>query len=284
MLKLNDLVYQQSGRSVINEMYSDTKGKADLWDDVLYTHPAIFMLEYSLAKVLMENGIEPDLLLGVSLGEFTAIALAGVVSLEETLECLLKQAELLKNNCRMGRMAAIISKPDLYAESPTLFQNSDLAGINFPNHFVISGEYEKLLRVEDYLKTKKILFQTLPVRYGFHSANIDPIANPFKKSLQSFKFRRPEIPIISSLLNKRVLEITPDYLWEVIRQPVYFQKTILELEKINPSHYLDLGPSGTLANFVKNNLSKDSLSQMYDILTPFGQGLQKFEKVRSVFR
>ena len=68
MIRLDDIPRHVSGKSVIEVLYSDVYGKGDRFDRTLLTHPAIFMVEYSLAETLVEAGVRPDMVLGVSLG------------------------------------------------------------------------------------------------------------------------------------------------------------------------------------------------------------------------
>jgi bacillaene synthase trans-acting acyltransferase len=283
MSKLNDVVYQKVGVSIIDEVYNEAKSKSDNFDRLLYTHPAIFMVEYSLARVLIESGVEPDYVLGTSLGEYTSAAVAGVLPVEETLEIILMQAQLIESHCQIGSMIAVIDNFNLYHQSSTISLHSNLAAINYSSHFIIAGESVKLLRIEEHLKTKDLVFQALPVRYGFHSSNIDPIENEYKMFLSKFLFKKPNIPVISCLLSGCVTNFSANYFWNITRQPICFQKTINKLEEQGQLKYIDLGPSGTLANFVRKNLSKDSFSQAYDVLNPFGQDVKKLEKIKESF-
>ncbi len=283
MLKLNGIIYQNTGLSIIDEIYNDNKSNADKFDQLPYSHPAIFMVEYSLARELIESGVEPDCVLGASLGEFTAAAVAGVISVETALELILKQVELVENYCRAGSMIAIIHDPGLYHQSPLLALNSELVAVNYHSHFVISGERERLLNIENHLKTGGILFQALPVRYGFHSADIDPIASEYQSFLRHYRYQKPEIPIISSLLGGPATEIDAAHFWDVIRKPICFQTTCLELEKNSCYNYIDVGPSGTLANFTKQILPRDTMSQCYSIMTPFHQDLKNLAVIQQLF-
>lgn len=69
----------------------------------------------------------------------------------------------------------------------------------------------------------------------------------------------------------------PRFFWDVIRKPIRFQETV---QKICDTHfnYIDLGPAGTLANFIKYNLSQASGAQIFDILTPFNQEIKKLTR------
>lgn len=283
MSKINSMIQQNTGICIIEEMYNSAINKSTIFDKLLYTHLAIFMVEYSLARVLMESEVTPDYLLGASLGEFTAAAVAGVMSLEEVLECLFCQSKLIENSCQKGSMIAIVDNPELYRQTPTIYCQSELAAINYSSHFIVSGDSDKLVTVEEYLKNKEILFQTLPIRYGFHSANIEPIEGEYKKKLAKISYNKPEMPVISCLLTGSIGNISPEHFWNVIRRPINFQKTIQKLEEDEQFHYIDLGPSGTLANFVKRNLSADSMSEVYDVLTPFGQDVKKLQKIQARF-
>jgi bacillaene synthase trans-acting acyltransferase len=280
MNKLDRMVYQNTGLSIIDEIYHEKRTKADKLDQIFYTHPAIFMVEYALTQVLMESGIEPDFVLGASLGEFTSAVVAGAISVEEALECLLKQVELLKSYCRLGFMIAILGSPDIYHQYSAIYLHSELAAFNYSSHFVISGDSEKLPDIENQLKRLELIFQILPVQYGFHSTNIEPAGSEFKKLFGQLSMKKLHIPMISSLYGRRITGLDAGYFWEVARQPIHFQKTILELEKDFQFNYIDLGPSGTLASFVKNNVSGDSLSKVYDIMTPFGQSMKRIEQLK----
>jgi bacillaene synthase trans-acting acyltransferase len=283
MLQLDNIVDQQIGISIVDQIYNPEKSKATDFDCLLYTHPAIFMVEYSLARLLMESGLEPDYVLGASLGEFTCMALTGVLSLGETLQCLLQQAKLLERYCERGRMTAVVHNTELYEQLAMMSCSAELAGVNYSSHFIISGKYETIVAIEGQLKEKDILFQSLPVRYGFHSPCVDVIEEQYKSFLHELSFREAKIPIISCALNDCIKQVSPESIWDIIRKPINFQQTILKLEQEKQCSYIDVGPSGTLANFVKKNLSSCSLSQVYDILSPFGNDIRRVEKVKTSF-
>lgn len=280
MCILDNMVYQNVGISVVNEIYNEKKTSADQFNDTFYTHLAIFMVEYALARVLIENGLEPDCLLGASLGEFTSAAVSGVLTVEETLECLLKQAELLKCYCKPGGMIAVIDNVELYKQISIISQQIELAAINYSSHFVISGDSEQLSKVINFLKTKNTFFQILPVMYGFHSSNIDSIQNKYTEFLNKISFKKSSIPVLSCFLGGRVTEFSSNHFWNVIRQPIHFEKTILTMEAYYQFNYIDVGPAGTLLNFVKKNLKTESLSKFYDILTPYQKDSLKLKKLR----
>lgn len=279
MLRLDKIVYEIIGESVLEQLYSEQKRKCEKFDRTLYTHPAILMVEYALAQVLLENGINPDFVLGTSMGEFASAAIAGIMGVEELLEALLKQAEVFESHCHKGGMLAIIHDSVLYGATTLIYENSELASVNFDSHFVVSGENSKLKIIERFLIEKGILYQELPVSYSFHSSLMDPAAAVYTDFLKKYSYQNPQIPLISGLHGKILTKLPNDYFWDITREPIQFPKAIREMENVQSNIYLDLGPSGTLASFTKRNLERDSDSKSYAIITPFDQELRNLEKI-----
>src|SRR3990172_871038 len=284
MITLDDVIKKNIGFSIIDILYDAKKNKDDIFDTTLHTHISIFILEYALVKTLIQSGVNPDYILGASLGEIVAITLAEIISIEDAIAGLRKQAELLDSHCPAGSMLAIIEHPRLYNDIPFIRNNSELASINFDSHFVISGHKDKVTEIKKLLKEKNILSQLLPVSHGFHSSLMDPIAAPFKRYLATMPRSKSKIPIISALKCEVVTEIDNDHLWRVTREPVFFKKTIQELEeKALPNNngliFVDAGPSGTLSTFVKYIVPHESRSENYAIVSPFNNDLPNLEKI-----
>jgi len=283
MRNLNEIAYDTIKESILDHLYNETQSKSDLFDQTLYSHPAIFMVEYALAQVLLEEGITPDYVLGTSMGEFAAAALAGVMPVEEALVALIKQAEVLERHCQPGGMTAILHNPTWFNDTPQLFNHSELASHNFHSHFVVSGKRQSLKDIETFLQAQNIIYQSLPVSVGFHSSVIDPAAPIYANFIRHKIYQSPQIPFISCVYAEKLTSMPQHYFWEVIRKPILFQQTVQHLEEQQAPIYLDLGPSGTLANFVKYNLTKHSQSQCFQILTPFAPSLPQLEKVKDFF-
>ena len=280
MFKLDKIVREIIGESILEQLYSEKKRKYERFDRTLFTHPTIFMVEYALVQVLLENGVEPDFVLGTSMGEFASAAVAGVIGVEETLELIFKQAELFEGCCCEGGMLAIIHDSNLYYETPLIYENSELGSVNFNSHFVVSGKSRELKIIEEFLNEKGILYQNLPVSFAFHSSLIDPAAAVYINFLKKYSCQNPRIPLVSGLYGKLIAKLPDDYFWNIARKPIQFPKAISELENIQSHIYLDLGPSGTLANFTKRNLESNSKSEVYAVITPFDQELRNLEKIK----
>ncbi|MGA1868032.1 MAG: ACP S-malonyltransferase [bacterium] len=289
MRTLDDIAGKIIGESILNKIYDENKRKSDVFNRTLYTHPAIFMVECALAHTLVENGIKPDYVLGASMGEFASAAISGIASPEELLESVITQAQILESYGKSGGMLAILSDISLYDEISRIFEDIELASINFHSHFVVSGTHSALHAIEKYLKERNIPYQVLPVSQAFHSSLLDPAALAYADFMRERVFSPPHIPFISCsracILNDhesdncKSNDFWRDYFWEVVRKPIEFQKTIENLEKKENYIYIDLGPSGTLATFIKYIIRNNSQSQGVAIVTPFGQDLKNLENV-----
>lgn len=269
MLRLDEIARQWTGASVVETLYSSTASKGDPFDRTLLTHPAIFMVEYALAQSLMDADVWPDMLLGVSLGSFAAAAVAGSLAVEEALTAVIRQAQALEESCEPGGMTAILADPALFAEE-FLGGRSALAAINFSSHFVVSARQSELGEIEALLGQRNVSHQRLPVSFPFHSHWIDGAREPFAAHMQTVRCKAPRIPVACCDRSAFVADVSGDYFWDVVRRPMRFRETIAQLEAQGPCRYIDAGPAGTLATFLKYGILANSPSTAHTILTPFG--------------
>jgi bacillaene synthase trans-acting acyltransferase len=269
MLRLDEIARRSSGQSVVASLYSEARGKADPFDRTLLTHPAIFMVEYSLAQTLIEGGLRPDRVLGVSLGSFAAAAVAGFIGVEDALNAVIRQAVTFEEWCEPGGMTAVLADPALFGE-PFLSGGSELAAVNFASHFVVSAKQTELATLEAALKQKSITFQRLPVSFAFHSQWIDDAMAPFQSFMRSIAFQPGQLPLVCCDRTTAVADPDRDYFWDVVRHPIRFRETTARMEQEGARRYIDAGPSGTLATFLKYGLPATSKSTVHSILTPFG--------------
>jgi bacillaene synthase trans-acting acyltransferase len=269
MMELDDIARGESGRSVIETLYSDAHGKGDPFDRTLLTHPAIFMVEYSLAQSLMRAGVWPDIVLGVSLGSFAAAAVAGFISVEDAMTAVMRQASALEECCEPGGMIAVLADPALFAED-FLGGRSELAAVNFSSHFVVSARRAELVEIEGALRKRNIGYQRLPVSVPFHSQWMEKAKAPFESFMRSIRRDRGRLPLACCDQTAILSDLPDDYFWNVVRRPIRFRETIARLERQGARRYIDVGPSGTLATFLKYVTPASAKSTAHAILTPYG--------------
>ncbi|HYC89894.1 MAG TPA: acyltransferase domain-containing protein [Thermoanaerobaculia bacterium] len=269
MLRLDDIARQAAGSSVVETLYSSARGKAEPFDRTIMTNPAILMVEYSLAQALMDEGVWPDQVLGASMGTFAAAAVAGWIDIDDALRAVIRQAQALEESCPAGGMIAVLADPALFAQD-FLSARGELAGVNFSSHFVVTAKRPELAEVEAELRTRGIGHQKLPVSFAFHSRWIDEAKAPFVSFMRSVPRKRGRLPLVCCDRVGVVDELTDEYLWDVVRRPIRFREAIARIEQQGPHRYIDAGPAGTLATFLKYSLPKSTASTVHAILTPYG--------------
>ncbi|MDB6121125.1 MAG: amino acid adenylation protein [Pedosphaera sp.] len=218
------------------------------------TQPAIFVVEYALAKLWMSWGIVPQALIGHSIGEYVAACLAGVFSLEDALGLLAARARLMQSLPAGSMLAVRLSAKEL---EPMLNGKLSLAAINSPSLSVISGPTEVLERFQAQLG--KVASRFLPTSHGFHSAMMDPILEPFTELVKKVKRNAPQIPWVSTLTGKWITaeDMTDASYWaKQLRQTVRMTEGLQELVKDPQRLFLEVGPGQTLSTLAKQHPDK----------------------------
>jgi acyl transferase domain-containing protein len=252
------------------------------FERTLYTHPAIFLLSHSLAMTLREEGITPSSLVGYSLGETTAWTVAGGMSFETAMDYVVRVARIVEEKTSRGSMLAILAPPSLWEDRREIFEGATLVGSNYSQHFVITGLEEDLARTQSWLKSEDVISQMLPVQHGWHSPLLESAKDELMAVSPRVAAHAAKLQVVSCA-ESRVLdpeESGPEYWWRVLRDPIKFTQAILEMEKSpEPRVYIDVGPSGTLAGFVKNIIGRDN-ARAHMVLTPFGRDMRQLARLK----
>lgn len=272
MQDLDAVCTEIAGKSVIDELYRPGRTASDPFDNLLLSSLSLILVQHALLKELASRGIEPDFVLGASLGECIAAAAAGAMDVRDLVEAVSRMTEVIQARCSRGGMTAVVHDWSLFFDSPALRDRCQLAARNFRSHFVVSGKQEALRDVEGFLREKGIVFQSLPVSYGFHSTLLDSAEAEVKAIFSSKDIKAPGVPFVSCVDSRVLDRLREDYFWNVLRRPIEFQSAIEHLEERHPCTYVDLGPSGTLATFAKYNLAAHGKGRVFPILTPFADG------------
>ncbi|MFD5255260.1 ACP S-malonyltransferase [Streptomyces bobili] len=268
------------GESVLDRIFDASRRKNDAFVDTRLTHPAIVMIELALAETLRAAGIEPDYLLGLSLGEYAAAVVSGSIDAETCLRLLVRQAESLPAGPR-GGMLAVITRPDGRDRVPAL-PGCEVAARNYPGHIVVAGADADLDRAEAALRAADVLHQRVPVEYAYHSSLMDGVLAECRAVFDGVAFAPPRIPWVSCVEGRLVERPGADHFWQVARRPIEFERTMAAMRARGDFLYLDLGPSGTLHNFVRGNLPAGDRSRSLPLLSPFGHDPRVLEQARTL--
>jgi phthiocerol/phenolphthiocerol synthesis type-I polyketide synthase C len=228
-------------------------------DETAYTQPALFALEYALAELWRSWGVEPDVVLGHSVGEYVAACVAGVFSPEDALKLIAERGRLMQALPRKGEMAVVFANEALVAEALTPFRETvSIAGINGPENTVISGARESVSALLEIFAARGIHTQPLNVSHAFHSPLMEPILDAFEQVASQVHFEAPHIPLISNLTGRVLEEEIPDarYWRRHIREAVIFVAGMRALAEEGYDLFLEMGPTPTLLGMGKACLEK----------------------------
>jgi acyl transferase domain-containing protein len=278
------LVADRHGFSVLEAIYGGLHRPSQPFDRLEETHPALFLVQYALAKTVQHHGLRPDALLGVSLGEIVAQSVAGMIPFETALAAVADQPAQFRAACPPGGMVAVLASSALYDESPLLQSLSEVAGVTSHTHFVLSAPAEALEAVTAELRRREILFQPLPVPYPFHSRFIDPVEESCRAATAGLRRESAFWPVWSCCTGTPTGPASPDLVWRIVRQPMNVQTTLGELEARGGAVYVDLSPSGTLAALFRQTLTKGSPSRLFSVLSPFGGDGERLHKTLAALR
>jgi acyl transferase domain-containing protein len=280
MLDLDATCEEFTGRSVLRVLYDDRRTRADPFDDLLLSSLANFALEYSVALTVIGMGVLPDYVLGASMGTFAAAAVARCMSPEAVIAAIGRQVRLIESRCEPGGMLAILS--DEVGPGDPLLERSEIAAINHAGHYVVAAPAGDLAIIEGRLRTRGVLHHRLPVNFAFHSRWIDAVAEANLAFLCALSYRTPSVPIVCCARGAALSRVTGEHLWDAVRQPIKFGRTIEMFERAQCPEYIDVGPSGSLAAGTKYLLGAESASRVRAIVTAFGSDVRNLESVAAL--
>jgi glutamate-1-semialdehyde aminotransferase/acyl carrier protein len=219
-----------------------------------FTQPAIFAIEYALAKTWMVFGLRPVLLCGHSIGEFVAAHLAGVMSLEEAIRLVALRGRLIAG-LPGGKMLSVrASEEEVRFLLPA---GLSIAGVNAANQIVVSGEETEVQAFAELLETKDIAAKVLRTSHAFHSHMMDPILEEFEGIVRGLVLQKPRIPILSTVTGTFMSDeqaTSPAYWSRQLREAVRFlqaTETLLDLDM--PLAFLEVGPGNVLSSLMKQS-------------------------------
>jgi phthiocerol/phenolphthiocerol synthesis type-I polyketide synthase C len=224
-------------------------------NETSYAQPALFALEYALAELWRSWGIEPDVVLGHSVGEYVAACVAGVFSPEDALKLIAERGHLMQALPSDGAMAAVFANEARVAEAIAPFLDYvSIAGVNGPENIVISGARESVHTLLQSFASRGIHTQLLNVSHAFHSPLMEPILDAFEQVASQVRFKAPRIPLISNMTGRALEEgeIPGAHYWRRhIREAVRFAADIHTLSAMGYELFLELGPTPTLLSMGK---------------------------------
>jgi len=282
-------LYENS--SLVRELYKEA-AKILGWDimelsfddpeekltETRYCQPALYVHGYCVFRTLIEEKVvdrsEIHSALGLSLGELTALAAAGVFDFATGLEIVAQRGRLMQEACEKSRggMAALIGGSREAARELADQHDLDIANYNCPGQIVISGLFDSIQQAMAEARNYGFkIARKLNVAGAYHSRLMKPAAREFEKFLQPIAFSNPVINIYTNATGKRVgdgAEIK-SALVKQITGSVHFEDNLRNAENDSGSSvFYECGPGGVLSGFVRRidkSWTVNSISEWEDI-------------------
>lgn len=239
------IIKEHTNFDLINTLYN-----SELNNDILI-QPALFSIEYALAKLWASWGIIPQFVIGHSVGEYTAAVIAGVMTLNDGLKLLVTRNILMNKLPSNGAMMAInagLESVNKIINENNLSQKLNIAGINSNMQTIISGEVGCFDKVKLILDSENIKYKVLDVTHAFHSYLMQPMIAEFREIAETIKYTNPTITLISNVTGTEldIKSINAEYWSEHILNPVNYVAGIEALLDIGCRTYLEVGPQQNL--------------------------------------
>ncbi len=233
---------------LLSVLYPDAQNST-LLDDTTYTQPALFALEYALAQLWMSWGIQPNVVVGHSVGEYVAAVIAGLFSLEDGIKLIAERGRLMGALPAGGQMAAVFADEETVKNAIAPFAREvSIGAINGPDNIVISGVGEAVQQIIANLKAQNIKSRPLNVSHAFHSPLMEPMLKEFERVASTVTFNPPKIKLISNVTGQAAGKevMTPAYWRRHVREGVRFADGMMTLHEQGYSIFVEIGPSPTL--------------------------------------
>ncbi len=213
-----------------------------------YAQPALFAVEMGLARLWQSWGFEPDVVLGHSVGQYSAACVAGVFSLEDGALLMAERGRLFGSLPAGGRMVAVSTAAERVESLTDEFPSLSVAAYNGANT-VLSGPAQDLEMAVAGLAADGVRCDWLDTSHAFHSALLDPILDEFESYAERFNFRPPQRVLIDNRTGAalgRSVKLDGAYWRRHARQPVEFAKSVRTLADLSCKVLLEIGPRPVL--------------------------------------
>jgi acyl transferase domain-containing protein len=241
-----ELLRARAGWDVRELLFGESRGSDAEIDETRIAQPALFLVEYSLARTLEQEGLTAGVLLGHSIGEFVAATLAGVFRLEDALHAVVVRGEAMQALPR-GSMLTVHCREEEARE----FLPADvaLAAINAPELCVLSGPERSIDGLGVMLAARGLRSKRLRTSHAFHSAMMDPAVAAVRNALAGMTLSPPQRDLVSTVTGRLLTAeeaTSPEYWARQLREPVRFAAALDFVAGRGDFTLVEVGPGSTL--------------------------------------
>lgn len=230
-------------------------GASELINQTAYTQPCIFVVEYALAKLLMEWGVQPDMMIGHSIGEYVAACISGIFSLEDCLTLIMKRGELMQG-APTGAMLSVQVQEEVIPRLLQQYPGISLAAVNSSETAVLSGDTALIEKIKTDQESADITCRVLKTSHAFHSSMLDGMLDEFRMAAAAVKKEKPVIPIVSNLTGTYLTAeqaVDASYWSRHLRETVLFNRGMETILADENALIIEVGPGKTLSGLVRSS-------------------------------
>ncbi|CAG8892509.1 unnamed protein product [Penicillium egyptiacum] len=263
-----DLILQNLDYPEIMPIIRGTQVPRPGKEHLVLSQVACFVVEYALAYLWLSWDVQPELLIGHSLGDYVAMAISGVLSLKDALWLVSHRAQLMADNCQVDETTMLACQKSasdltdvLKSQGPGL-SHITLSCENTAHDSVVSGPRDEIRTLSDLLSAQGTRCTELNVSLGFHSPALDPIIEPLERFCRGLQFSEPKYPIGSSY-NGRLLtseDLTSEYIPKQTRHVVQFAALLSSLDLQDGKRhtaFIDIGAAPITLPMIRKGVTSD---------------------------
>ena len=244
--KSDALVKQRFGFSLLEKIYDPQKTSQDLMSEIQISHPALFVVQYAMAQVILEAESTDFSLIGFSLGEMVAMAVAEIWSFEEALAHVLDQVDWLLSEGPKGHLIAVFASKEHIDEALFPYQKNYAYAIHScQNLYSLAMPFTAVGAIENTLKSKNIPFQRLPINHPFHSSWLGQMEPFFQKKAATLQFKEAKKRFGSCTKHTYMKTVDAEHLWHIVGTPLLLETALGALVQQEDILY-DCSPTSTL--------------------------------------
>ena len=235
-------------RPLLDVLLSSDRETAETLRHTSFAQPAIFAVEMGLARLWQSWGIEPDVVLGHSVGQYAAACVAGVFSLEDGARLIAERGRLFGSLPAGGRMVAVFADPEYVERAAAEFPRVSVGAYNGRNT-VLSGPAEDLDQIVAACSQEGTRCTWLETSHAFHSELLDPVLDEFESYAGQFSFAAPTMPLVCNRTGTVLTTETPidgQYWRRHSRQPVQFTESVRTVAGLGATVLMEIGPQPIL--------------------------------------
>lgn len=237
-----------------NVVYPDAGATAEAearLTQTVWAQPALFAIEYALARLWQHWGVMPQALAGHSVGELVAACIADVFSLEDGLALVAARGRLMQSIPAGAMLSVMLAEEELAEQLPA---DVSIAAINAPDITVVSGPIAAIDAYQQQLEARRVSYRRLQTSHAFHSPMMEPILEPFAEQVRRLALRAPQLPFLSNVSGGWITPAQatdPMYWVDHIRSPVRFLDNVRHLLAEPGRLLLEAGPGRVVSTLAR---------------------------------